>query len=171
METVYILRKLPFTSVKKTSPQIMHLPPSPPKSLRGVRFFGVNILPWKMVTGLSVRSRPSTLMEGAVFFFSNLTTGGAIFRSSFSSIWRCSASPTLLSSVTLGFTPVWAAMRSASRRSNCISCKNFVPWQTPMVMFWPVMVMRQRSRKPLMGTPSRFISSIISRRPASSSVA
>ena len=123
METVYILRKLPFTSVKKTSPQIMHLPPSPPRSLRGVRFFGVNILPWKMVTGLSVRSRPSTLMEGAVFFFSNLTTGSAIFRSSFSSIWRCSASPTLLSSVTLGFTPVWAAMRSASRRSNCISCK------------------------------------------------
>ena len=126
----------------------------------------MNILPWKMVTGLSVRSRPSTLMEGAVFFFSNLTTGGAIFRSSFSSIWRCSASPTLLSSVTLGFTPVWAAMRSASRRSNCISCKNFVPWQTPMVMFWPVMAMRQRSRKPLMGTPSRFISSISSRRPA-----
>ena len=39
------------------------------------------------------------------------------------------------------------------------------------VMFWPVMVMRQRSRKPLMGTPSRFISSISSRRPASSSVA
>ena len=25
-----------------------------------------------------------------------------------------------------------------------------------MVMFWPVMVMRQRSRKPLMGTPSRL---------------
>lgn len=98
-----------------------------------------------------------------MFFFSNLTTGGAILRSSFSSIWRCSASPTALVRVTLGLTPVWAATRSASRRSNSISCKNLVPWQTPTVMFWPVMVILHRSRKPLMGIPSRFISSISSR--------
>ena len=70
--------------------------------------------------------------------------------------------------VTLGLTPVWAATRSASRRSNSISCKNLVPWQTPMRIFWPVMLILHRSRKPLMGTPSRFISSISSRRAASS---
>ena len=124
-----------------------------------------------MVTGLSVRSSPSTLMDGAVFFFSNLTTGGAILRSSFSSIWCCSASLTALIRLTLGVTPVWRAMQSASSFSKPISCKNFVPWRTPTVMLCPRMVMLHRSRKPLMGTPSAFISSSRSRRAVSSSMA
>ena len=128
-------------------------------------------MPWKMVTGLSVRLRPSTLMDGAVFFFSNLTTGGAILRSSFSSICCCSAAVTALCSVTLGVTPVCSAMRFASSSSKPISCKNFVPWHTPTVMFCPVMVMLLLSKKPLMGTPSRFMSSSRVRKACSSSMA
>ena len=53
----------------------MHLPPSPPQVLEGGEVFGVNILPWKMVTGLSVRSRPSTLMVGSSVLFLKLDDG------------------------------------------------------------------------------------------------
>ena len=81
------------------------------------------------------------------------------------------AAVTALCSVTLGVTPVCSATRFASSSSKPISCKNFVPWHTPTVMFCPVMVMLLLSRKPLMGTPSRFMSSSRMRKACSSSMA
>ena len=131
----------------------------------------MNILPWKMVTGLSVRSRPSTLMEGGSVLFLELDDRRRNFPLEL-----------FFHLALFGFAHaafqrhfgLYAGVGGDALRQQALELhflQNFVPWQTPMVMFWPVMVMRQRSRKPLMGTPSRFISSIISRRPASSSVA